>query len=222
MLSGIVAAIQVLTASSIYTPTPESVSKAPRRDVEAERTVDDDGMLSPVPEADEGKLVTPFIRCPASLCCSNRTVTDESFHGAASPLVTPGDSPTQAEPQMSLRGLLSNTSFRGPALLCASILGLQQLSGVNAVMFYSTPVLKPILPSSAGFIGIQITFVNALMTIVAIFLVDVRSFRLSCSKISLMRISANGAETSIARFERHDGHLQCCPGVWAGQLEKCS
>ena len=52
-------------------------------------------------------------------------------------------------------------------------MALQQLSGVNAVMFYSTPVLKPLLPGSAGTIGIGITLVNALMTIVAIFLIDV-------------------------------------------------
>jgi hypothetical protein len=52
---------------------------------------------------------------------------------------------------------------------------LQQFSGVNAVMFYSTPVLKPLMPSSAGMIGLQITLVNAVMTVVTIFLIDVSS-----------------------------------------------
>jgi hypothetical protein len=50
---------------------------------------------------------------------------------------------------------------------------LQQLSGINAVMFYSTPILKPLLPGSAGLVGIGITLVNAIMTLPAIFLVDV-------------------------------------------------
>ncbi len=50
---------------------------------------------------------------------------------------------------------------------------LQQLSGVNAVIFYSTPILKSLLPASAGLIGIGITAVNAIMTLPAIFLVDV-------------------------------------------------
>jgi hypothetical protein len=77
------------------------------------------------------------------------------------------------ETQLSLRELLSNQSLRGPTLLCAAILALQQLCGVNAVMFYSVPVLKPLLPSLAGAIGIGITFINALTTVVAIFLVDV-------------------------------------------------
>jgi hypothetical protein len=54
---------------------------------------------------------------------------------------------------------------------------LQQFSGVNAVMFYSTPVLRPLLPGSAGLIGIGITLVNAIMTLPAIFLVDVSAER---------------------------------------------
>ncbi len=83
------------------------------------------------------------------------------------------------EAQLPLRELLSNTSLRGPTLLCASILCLQQLSGVNAVMFYSTPVLRPIMPASAGSIGLQITFVNALMTVAAIFLIEVSSLKFS-------------------------------------------
>ena len=85
------------------------------------------------------------------------------------------DAPQPPEAQLPLRELISNTSLRGPTILCASILCLQQLSGVNAVLFYSTPVLRPLMPASAGSIGLQITLINALMTVVAIFLVDVSS-----------------------------------------------
>jgi len=46
-------------------------------------------------------------------------------------------------------------------------------------MFYSTPVLRPIMPASAGSIGLQITFVNALMTVAAIFLIEVSSLKFS-------------------------------------------
>lgn len=52
-------------------------------------------------------------------------------------------------------------------------MGLQQFGGINAVMFYSTPVLRPLLPNAAGLLGIGITLVNAIMTLPAIFLVDV-------------------------------------------------
>lgn len=52
-------------------------------------------------------------------------------------------------------------------------MALQQLSGVNAVMFYSTPVLRPLLPTSVGLVGIGITIVNAIMTVPAMLLMDV-------------------------------------------------
>jgi SP family facilitated glucose transporter-like MFS transporter 3 len=41
------------------------------------------------------------------------------------------------------------------------------------VLFYSTPVLRPLMPGSAGFISLGITGVNAVMTVVAILLMDV-------------------------------------------------
>lgn len=51
---------------------------------------------------------------------------------------------------------------------------LQQLSGVNAVLFYSTPVLSSVLRGAgAGVLSVGITVVNALMTLPAIALVDV-------------------------------------------------
>jgi hypothetical protein len=83
------------------------------------------------------------------------------------------DSTSPSSPQLSLRELFSNTSLRGPTILCAVIMALQQFAGINAVMFYSTPVLKPLLPNAAGLLGIGITLVNAIMTLPAIFLVDV-------------------------------------------------
>jgi SP family facilitated glucose transporter-like MFS transporter 3 len=88
-----------------------------------------------------------------------------------SPLLNP--SPPTSDTQLPLRDLLSNTSLRGPTILCAVIMALQQFGGINAVMFYSTPVLRPLLPNAAGLLGIGITLVNAIMTLPAIFLVDV-------------------------------------------------
>jgi len=57
-------------------------------------------------------------------------------------------------------------------------MALQQFGGINAVMFYSTPVLRPLLPNAAGLLGIGITLVNAIMTLPAIFLVDVSPLNL--------------------------------------------
>lgn len=50
----------------------------------------------------------------------------------------------------------------------------QQLSGVNAVLFYSNGILMSIMPNAgAGMLSVGVTVVNALMTLPAIFLVDV-------------------------------------------------
>jgi len=77
-----------------------------------------------------------------------------------------------SERQLHLREILSNTALRKRTLLAAAIMCLQELSGVNAVMFYSTPVLLPLMPTSAATIGLQITGVNIIMTILALFIVD--------------------------------------------------
>jgi SP family facilitated glucose transporter-like MFS transporter 3 len=81
------------------------------------------------------------------------------------------------EQQLDLRALLSTPSLRGPTLLCASILTLQQLSGVNAVLFYSTPVLRPLLSTGAGVVSVGVTVINALMTVPAVVLVNVSALR---------------------------------------------
>ncbi|KGB74798.1 vacuolar membrane protein [Cryptococcus deuterogattii R265] len=87
---------------------------------------------------------------------------------AASPLLPS----SQQTVQLTLRQIISNPSLRGPSLLCAAIMALQQFSGINAVMFYSTPVLRPLLPTSVGLVSVGITIVNAIMTLPAIFLMD--------------------------------------------------
>ena len=106
--------------------------------------------------------------------------------------------------------------MRGPVLLCASILALQQLCGVNAVMFYSTPVLKPLMPALAGAIGISITFINALMTVVAIFLVDVSCY----DQVEL--ISAVGKETFTHGFDCWNGTYECFTRLWVEYRSRIS
>lgn len=75
--------------------------------------------------------------------------------------------------QVSIRDVLSNPTLRGPALLITTIMCLQQASGVNAVLYYSTPILQSVLKNAqAGFITLGITVVNAVMTLPAIILID--------------------------------------------------
>ncbi|WVQ80530.1 hypothetical protein IAT38_002635 [Cryptococcus sp. DSM 104549] len=125
---------------------------------------------------------------------------------AASPLLpdTPSDPhpPPHPEAQLTLRQILSNPALRGPALLCAATMALQQLSGVNAVLFYSTPVLRPLLPTSAGVVGVSITVVNAVMTLPAVFLMD----RLGRKTLILSSIAGMASASVLLAIGLNDHH----------------
>ncbi|KAK0531053.1 Bifunctional purine biosynthesis protein PurH [Tilletia horrida] len=64
---------------------------------------------------------------------------------------------------------------RGLALVVFTQLA-QQLSGINAVLYFSTGILKKVLPASAELVGLGITVINALMTFPPIYLIDERRF----------------------------------------------
>ncbi|KAK4687764.1 hypothetical protein P7C73_g2353, partial [Tremellales sp. Uapishka_1] len=140
-----------------------------------------------------------------------RAIEDPAHDDAdvASPLLSNSTDSTPApEAQLSLRYLLSNPNLRRPTLLVASILALQQLSGVNAVLFYSTPVLRPLLPTGAGVLGVGITVVNALMTLPAVFLVD------RLGRKTLLLGSILGMTTmSVLLAIGLDGHYQVMSAV---------
>lgn len=64
----------------------------------------------------------------------------------------------------------------------------QQLSGVNAIMYYSTGILSTLLPSMAPFVGLLITMINAAMTLPPLWLVDDVRF----GRWRLLLLSATG------------------------------
>lgn len=76
--------------------------------------------------------------------------------------------------QVGLSTLFTDPSFRpGTLLIILTQLG-QQLSGINAVLYYSVGILGSILPTLAGSIGILITLINIIMTFPPILLIDER------------------------------------------------
>jgi len=64
----------------------------------------------------------------------------------------------------------------------------QQLSGVNAIMYYSTGILSALLPSMAPFVGLVITIINAAMTLPPLWLIDDPRF----GRKRLLLLSATG------------------------------
>ncbi|WWC70652.1 uncharacterized protein I206_104603 [Kwoniella pini CBS 10737] len=149
-VSGFVAAIQIITSHSISSPNDETH----QTETTESTTLFDEGQG----DLEEGDL-------------PREGITNE----VASPLLSsssPSNNSSKPIEQLNLRSIMGNPTLRGPAILVAIFMAIQQLSGVNAVMFYSTPVLRPLLPTSAGLVGVGITIVNAIMTLPAIFLMD--------------------------------------------------
>ncbi|KAH8087986.1 general substrate transporter [Filobasidium floriforme] len=120
-----------------------------------------------------GILLQPHIK-RRSKKDSNERLGGTGEHGEdaeAEPLLSPSGRKDVVRPS-TISEILANPSIRPQVLLVAFILAAQQFSGINAVLFYSTPVLKPIIPDQAGLIGIGIAVLNALMTFPPMFLVD--------------------------------------------------
>jgi len=68
----------------------------------------------------------------------------------------------------------------------------QQLSGVNAIMYYSTGIMSKVLPNVAAFVGLLITLVNAVMTLPPLWLIDEARF----GRRKLLLLSATGMGVS--------------------------
>ncbi|KAJ9117789.1 hypothetical protein QFC20_000068 [Naganishia adeliensis] len=108
----------------------------------------------------------------------------------------------------TLRSLLSSPSIRPHVLLVAFTLITQQFAGINAVLFYSTPVLKSLLPDKSGLIGIFVSAINVGMTVPSLVLIDKagRKPLLLCS-LAGMAISAILLATGL------DGHHQILSSI---------
>lgn len=77
-------------------------------------------------------------------------------------------------PKVTVRELVTNSTLRIPLIISLTVMVAQQLSGINAVMFFSSKIFN-----MAGLKGDNPTYatlamggVNVLMTIVSLFLVE--------------------------------------------------
>ncbi|CAG8449737.1 14265_t:CDS:2 [Acaulospora colombiana] len=84
---------------------------------------------------------------------------------------------------------LTSPHYR-PALRVIILVHLtQQLSGINAVLYYSTNILSKILPESSDLITVYISIVNTIMTLVSAYLMD-KSGRRTLLLNSIVSMSA--------------------------------
>ncbi|KAM5531819.1 hypothetical protein V8D89_014518 [Ganoderma adspersum] len=120
--------------------------------------------------------------------------SDAVNENAEDPLLGANDDHDHHEIQshaVNVPTVLLRTEFRKPlAIVCFSML-CQQLSGVNAVLYYSNDILSKTIPDLGPYVSLGITIVNVFMTFAPIILID----RLGRKK--LLSLSATGAILSL-------------------------
>lgn len=77
-------------------------------------------------------------------------------------------------PKVTMRELINNAALRIPLIIALTIMVAQQLSGINAVMFYSTKIFKMagLTEENASYATMGMGSINVLMTIVSLILVE--------------------------------------------------
>lgn len=87
---------------------------------------------------------------------------------------------------------LTSSHYRRPLTIVLLLQVAQQLSGVNAVIFYSTSIMSSVFPESSGTITACISVVNLVMTVISAALMDRAGrrslFLVSTSLMALMGI----------------------------------
>lgn len=77
-------------------------------------------------------------------------------------------------PKVTTRELINNSALRIPLIIALTIMIAQQLSGINAVMFYSTEIFKMsgLTSSGATYATLGMGSINVVMTIISLVLVE--------------------------------------------------
>ena len=81
-------------------------------------------------------------------------------------------STSSSETSQSAIQLVKDRSLRLPLVIAIVLQCTQQLSGINAVFYYSTSILESSFPESADVITVTIGALNVVLTIVSVFLMD--------------------------------------------------
>lgn len=77
-------------------------------------------------------------------------------------------------PKVTMRELITNSALRIPLIISLTIMVAQQLSGINAVVFFSTDIFKMagLDNDQAGYATMGMGAVNVLMTVISLVLVE--------------------------------------------------
>ncbi|KII88903.1 hypothetical protein PLICRDRAFT_40541 [Plicaturopsis crispa FD-325 SS-3] len=118
--------------------------------------------------------------------------------GAATPLAHDVEDPLLEERRDEPRAAavtvpqaLKAPELRRPLLIVSLAMMAQQISGVNAVLYYSNDILSKSLPDLGPYVSLGITIVNVLMTFPPILLIE------RMGRKQLLQISVGGALLSL-------------------------
>jgi MFS family permease len=78
----------------------------------------------------------------------------------------------QQSTNVNIWKFLTSSYYRRPLFIVALLQLAQQLSGINAVIFYSTSIMSSVFPESSGVITVYISIVNLIMTTISAALMD--------------------------------------------------
>ncbi|KAJ2916836.1 hypothetical protein MD484_g3595, partial [Candolleomyces efflorescens] len=110
---------------------------------------------------------------------------------AVEPLLEEGLESEASIENVTIPQLFGPREYKKPlAIVCFAMLA-QQISGVNAVLYYSNDILSKSLPSLGPYLSLGITVVNVIMTFPAIILIE------RMGRKPLLTLSAAGSITSL-------------------------
>lgn len=108
------------------------------------------------------------------------------------PLVAATAATPNATKHVNIWKFVTSSSYRRPLFIVLLLQLAQQLSGINAVIFYSTSIMSTVFPESSSIITVYISVVNLLVTAISAYLMDKvgrRSlFLVSASAMAFMAI----------------------------------
>jgi len=109
------------------------------------------------------------------------------------PLLNPFNETREVLPQKSLTvpQVFAATGLRKPLMIVSLVMIAQQVSGINAVLYYSNDILAKSLPRFGPYISFSITVINVIMTFPPIMLVQ------RLGTVRLLKISALGSLVSL-------------------------
>ncbi|CAO0791907.1 unnamed protein product [Mucor circinelloides] len=96
---------------------------------------------------------------------------EEDLESIETPLTTNGATGAPAT-NVNIYKFLTSSYYRRPLFIVVLLQLAQQLSGINAVIFYSTSIMSTVFPDSSGLITVYISIVNLIVTTISAALMD--------------------------------------------------